>query len=155
MADQGIIGVYFGSTESVYADQKRTVNGRSESYYTLAAANLIDLRTEEAATRSSVPQIQHIPYWEYDPTGPNLKYTLGSIAGAFDIPGEDVFNMLVRLFYKPNGTCIKTVRTDSGGNFRFDFLEFGKPYYTVIGYREGYNAIVFDDVVPVLSKTLP
>jgi len=82
--------------------------------------------------------------------------TLGSIVGTVKVEGALRTGMLVRLYYKTNGILIASTKTDVNGRFRFDFLEIGKPLYTVLSFNldESFNAVVMDGVSPVPTLSL-
>lgn len=71
----------------------------------------------------------------------------GYLSGKVSIDGTPRGGSLVRLYYNIDGSLISSTTTDEEGNFAFDYLEEGKNYYTIIVYEEGYNALVYTDVV--------
>jgi len=77
--------------------------------------------------------------------------TTGSISGTVKVNNVAVPNTLVRIYFKENGFYINEIYTDGNGAFKFDFLEVGKPYYTVIAYVSQYNTLVYEDVKPKIT----
>jgi hypothetical protein len=90
---------------------------------------------------------QLIPTWAYSDN--DFMDTTGYIEGIVKFNGLAYEGAIVRLYYEPNGFFIDYRITGPSGAYRFDFLETGKPYYTVIGYIAGYEAIKYNNVIPI------
>lgn len=91
--------------------------------------------------------VHRIAFWAYSET--SLLDTHGFLQGHFKKNGIPISGAVVRLYYEPNGFLIASTVTDDEGFFRFEFLEVGKPYYTVIGYLANFNAARIANLTPV------
>ena len=77
----------------------------------------------------------------------------GYIEGTVTVSGTVWPNVKVRLYYNVDGLLIDITKSDENGYFRFNTLEIGKSYYTVVAFKEGFNAIIYDRVPA--AGTLP
>lgn len=89
-----------------------------------------------------------MPFWV---TTPPLINGTGdaTIGGAVTDAGSPVSHCMVRLYYRPTGTLIRSVFTDTSGLFSFTGLNAAdtQNYFAVAFDPEGgvqYNAIIFD-----------
>jgi len=77
-----------------------------------------------------------------------LPDTSGRISGVVKIEGVLRGNIIVRLYYKRTGSIVKEVRTLQDGSFIFKDIPMNGEKYLVLASSEGFNAVVFDDVLP-------
>lgn len=165
MANHGEIGCRFNNFISLSNPQRKEFvrsNGilrpislpnshRKRFYgYTTKKDSIIEIYEMpdfSTANHSPQPIFQIIPVWAYS-DNPFLD-TSGSLYGIAKVHGVILTNTIIRLYYKPNGFFIAETRSDPNGAFHFDLLEVGKPYYTVIAYKNGSNALIADAVSPV------
>lgn len=85
------------------------------------------------------------PTYFYDESS-LFTYTEGYIEGFVTVSGIAWPNVVVRLYYNVDGLLISSTKSDDTGYFRFNMLEYNKDYYTVLAYKDGFNAIVYDGV---------
>lgn len=99
-------------------------------------------------TREATNNIfQKIATWAYSTN--TFLDTSGSLYGTAKVHGQIWANTIIRLYYRPNGFLIQSDLSDDLGKFHFDFLEVGKPYYTVVAFKDGKNALIADSVSPI------
>lgn len=70
----------------------------------------------------------------------------GVISGVVRVEGVLWPNALVRLYYNIDGMPISYTYTDENGAFYFNYLEVGKSYYSVIAYKDGFNALIYNEI---------
>jgi len=105
---------------------------------------------------NKLPQSSILAVWGFDylnNTREKLKFPdlSGHIQGTVKVEGVLRKDIIVRLYYIPNGLFIASTLTNSLGEFRFNNLEVGKDLYDVYAYveAESFNAVVFHKIRPV------
>ncbi len=82
---------------------------------------------------------------------PKLAVGTGMISGIVKVEGVLWSNKLVRLYRKVNGLLVGETATDINGYFVFYHIQFDvQTKYFVIASHEGFNAVVMDDIIPVV-----
>jgi hypothetical protein len=167
MANYGSIGVYKPSSKRNTLSVNTSLvitngfkNNIGFSVNTIQRRSMLGLAksVKKSMTVVSIPNIgtivrkqnliKRIPLWAYS-AAKLFPDTTGKLEGTVKVEGVLWENVMVRLYYKENGFLIDTTYTDSLGRFSFIYLETGNPNYTVIAYRNTFNAIVLDGVAPV------
>jgi hypothetical protein len=95
------------------------------------------------------------PFWKYTASSA-ITYPdetpYGNITGYTKKDGIAIGNIVVRLYYRPTGTLIRSVRSDASGYFEFSDLALPKSssdFYVVALIDEAYNAEAADKLTPI------
>jgi hypothetical protein len=94
-----------------------------------------------------------LPVWAEDYRGILNIPVNGVLSGTVKQAGTPVAGRWVRLYYRPNGFLIGSVRSGPSGEFSFSGLDPGAQYFVIafddLNQAPDFNAVIFDQLTPV------
>jgi hypothetical protein len=94
-----------------------------------------------------------IPVWASDHRILIQVPITGTLSGVVTQAGTPVEGRWVRLYYRPNGFLIGSVRSGPNGEFSFGGLDPGDQYFVIafddLNQAPDFNAVIFDQLTPV------
>lgn len=98
---------------------------------------------------SPLKTVNYVSYYDVRPVtaAPIGKY---KIIGTVRVEGVYLHNIMLNLYRRDNGLLVGTTATDSTGNFEFLYIPFTDCTFFVMAFYNGFNAVVMDDITPVL-----